>query len=207
MADFEDTQWVGTGRLIIANPLLPDANFDRTVVLLLAHSDEGALGLVLNRPSEMRLSSALPQWEGLAASPSLVFMGGPVQHQAVICLARAAEPAGGSRQGVGGTTGISAPETFTGWRAVTPEVGTLDLDLDPAVVGGRVREVRIFAGYSGWGPGQLEGEIAAGAWWVVDPQPDDGFTAEPELLWKRVLRRQAGRLPLVAAYPADPNMN
>jgi putative transcriptional regulator len=215
MADPDDVQWLEAGRLLVANPLLPDANFDRTVVLLLAYTDEGALGLVLNRPSQMGLAQSLPQWEDLAASPARVFIGGPVQHQAVICLARTSAPVGDTSpeklaEGLGGSAGRSgspSPDTFSGWRAVTPEVGTLDLDVDPAGLGSRFREVRIFAGYSGWAAGQLEGEIAGGAWWVVDAQPEDAFSPEPDLLWKKVLRRQPGPLALVAAYPADPTMN
>jgi putative transcriptional regulator len=215
MADPHDVLWLQAGRLLVANPLLPDTNFDRTVVLLLAYTDEGALGLVLNRPSEMVLAQSLPQWEDLAASPARVFIGGPVQHQAVICLARTSAPAGDGHAGkvvdgleaAAGLSASSPGEAFAGWRAVTPEVGTLDLDLDPAGLGSRFREVRIFAGYAGWAAGQLEGEITAGAWWVVDPQPEDAFSPDPDLLWKKVLRRQAGALALVAAYPADPTMN
>jgi putative transcriptional regulator len=90
---------------------------------------------------------------------------------------------------------------------VTPDVGTLDLDLDPDGLQSAFSRVRIFAGYAGWGSGQLEGEIAAGAWWVVDAQPDDVFSEAPEGLWVRVLRRQKGSLALVAAYPPDPALN
>jgi putative transcriptional regulator len=177
------------GRLLVANPLLPDPNFDRTVVLLLACTDDGALGLVLNRPSNTDLASPLPQWLRLAADPAVVFVGGPVQHQAVICLARAPGEAPG------------------GWQAVTSEVGTLDLEADPTGFGAHISSVRVFAGYAGWAAGQLEGEIAAGAWWVVEAEPGDPFADEPEQLWKRVLRRQPGSLALVSAYPDDPDMN
>jgi putative transcriptional regulator len=182
------------GRLLVANPLLPDPNFDRTVVLLLAYSPEGALGLVLNRPSETRLAGPLPRWEPLAASPPVVFVGGPVQHQAVICLARAF-----SRAGPG--------EPPDGWTAVLPEVGTLDLDLDPEGLRTAFSQVRVFAGYAGWSPGQLEAEITAGAWWILDSAPEDPFCDEPDVLWKRVVRRQGGSLVLVASYPDDPRLN
>lgn len=179
------------GRLLVANPLLPDPNFDRTVVLLLAHSGEGALGLVLNRPSQMDVAEPLPQWEHLAAEPAVLFLGGPVQHQAVICLA----------------SNLTRPVeegTEEGWKEVAPGVATLDLDQDPDSVAGRVRQVRLFAGYAGWSAGQLEGEIAAGAWWVVDAEPGDVFTVEPADLWKRVLRRQPHPLAFVSWYPDDP---
>lgn len=190
MADGLGIELLAPGRLLVANPLLPDPNFDRTVVMLLAYGEDGALGLVLNRPSETSLAAPLPAWEQLAAEPAVLFVGGPVQHQAVICLARAPVEA-----------------TADGWKAVTAELGTVDLEMDPNDLEDRFSQVRVFAGYAGWGAGQLEAEIAAGAWWVVDARPDDPFSEDPEDLWKRVLRRQRGRLALVAFYPDDPNMN
>ena len=183
-------EYLAPGRLLVANPLLPDPNFDRTVVLLLAHGEDGALGLVLNRPSETRLAAPLPAWEDLAASPAVLFVGGPVQLQAVICLARA-----------------PAQTTSEGWKPVTEDVGTVDLEMDPALLRAGFSHVRVFAGYAGWGSGQLEAEIAAEAWWVVDAAPEDPFSETPDELWKRVLRRQRGRLALVASYPDDPSMN
>ena len=184
------------GRLLVANPLLPDPNFDRTVVLLLATNEEGALGLVLNRPSHMDVSEPLPQWEHLAAEPAVLFLGGPVQHQAVICLARNVTAAGLATA----LEGDGEDE----WKEVAPGVGTLDLDRDPDEVEGRVRQVRMFAGYAGWGAGQLESEIEAGAWWVVDAEPGDAFTLDPSRLWKQVLRRQPLPLAYVSYYPDDP---
>ncbi|HET6914569.1 MAG TPA: YqgE/AlgH family protein [Acidimicrobiales bacterium] len=190
-----EVEFVQAGRLLVANPLLPDPNFDRTVVFLIAYNDDdGAVGLVLNRPSETMVAAPLPRWQHMAASPPVIFVGGPVQHDAVICLARpfghpaAAEPPGE-------------------WKAVTSDVGTLDLDMDPDGLHSSLSQVRLFAGYAGWAPGQLEGEIAAGAWWVVDAQPDDAFCDDPDRLWKAVLRRQRGPLALVASYPDDPAWN
>lgn len=182
------------GRLLVASPLLPDPNFDRTVVLVIAYGDEGALGLVLNRPSQMKVAEPLPRWQHLAAEPAVLFLGGPVQHQAVICLARHIDP--------GQTAGQPGP-----YRLVTPGVGTLDLDGDPSEVSGRVSRIRMFAGYAGWSPGQLEGEIEAGAWWIVDARPDDPFSEDPEQLWKAVLRRQRPPLTFVAYFPDDPTEN
>lgn len=196
MPDHPALQILRAGRLLVANPLLPDPNFDRTVVLLLAYNDEGALGLVLNRPSQMDVSDPLPQWGHLAASPAVLFLGGPVQHQAVICLARSAA-AGPDR------SSALSPD----WKEVTPEVSTLDLDVDPTSVEDRVRQVRLFAGYAGWAAGQLEGEIQAGAWWVVDAEPTDPFVDDPHLLWKDVLRRQRFPLKYVSWYPDDPAHN
>ena len=186
------------GRLLVANPLLPDPNFDRTVVLLLATSEDGALGLVLNRPSHMDVGEPLPQWEHLAAEPAVLFLGGPVQHQAVICLARNLQATGVPEEG---TAGRDEEEE---WKEVAPGIGTLDLDQDPDDVVDRVRQVRMFAGYAGWGAGQLESELEAGAWWVVDAEPGDAFTLEPGQLWKQVLRRQPFPLAYVSYYPDDP---
>lgn len=194
MDDRPDLEYLSAGRLLVANPRLPDPNFDRTVVLLLAYAESGALGVVLNRPSETLVAAPLPRWERLAASPAVVFIGGPVQEQAVICLARAQ-----------GHPAATVPPG--GWSAVMPEVGTLDLELDPEGLHTAFSQVRVFAGYAGWGPGQLEGEIGAGAWWVLDAAPADAFSDEPDELWKLVLRRQGGSLALVASYPADPMMN
>jgi putative transcriptional regulator len=194
MDDPTGLQLLGAGRLLVANPRLPDQNFDRTVVLLLAYGEAGALGVVLNRPSETLVAAPLPRWERLAAAPAVVFVGGPVEHQAVICLARAL-----------GHPAATVPPG--GWSAVMPEVGTLDLELDPDGLHTSFSQVRVFAGYAGWGAGQLEGEIAAGAWWVVDAAAEDAFSDQPDELWKRVLRRQSGSLALVASYPADPMFN
>jgi putative transcriptional regulator len=183
------------GRLLVANPGLPDPNFDRTVVLILAHEDEGALGLVLNRPTEMDVDSPLPRWEHLAADPRVVFVGGPVSPGAAICLARVP------------VAGVFDPDVTEGWAPVTGELGTLDLEKDPEDLDISVEEIRVFAGYAGWGAGQLEEEIEAGAWFVLSAEPGDIMSCEPEMLWKRVLRRQGGDLAIIAAFPPDPNLN
>ena len=190
-----ELEFVQRGCLLVANPLLPDRNFDRTVVFLIAYAeDDGAIGVVLNRPSETAVAAPLPRWVHMAASPPVIFVGGPVQHEAVICLARSmTHPAAANPPGA--------------WRPVTPDIGTLDLDMDPDALHDSLSEVRLFAGYAGWAPGQLEAEIDAGAWWVVEAEPDDAFCDDPEQLWKSVLRRQAGSLALVASYPDDPALN
>ena len=193
MGDGLTPEVIRPGRLLVANPLLPDPNFDRTVVLVLAYGEEGALGVVLNRPSDTEVGVPLAPWEQLAAAPAVLFVGGPVQHQAVICLAR--------------PDGAAAPAPLEGFKPVSPEVGTLDLDLDPGLVGAAFRQVRIFAGYAGWSAGQLEGEIDAGAWWVVDAEAGDPFSEDPQDLWKLVLRRQPPPLAFVAYFPDDPADN
>lgn len=184
------------GKLLVANPRLADPNFDRSVVLVLAHTDDGALGVILNRPSDTELLDPLPRWSVLADFPSLVFEGGPVSHDSVICLARVPAPAMfESRVG---------PD---GWRHVTGDVGTLDLDLDPDLIGGVVGSLRVFAGYAGWASGQLEEEVLAGGWWVLDAEPGDPFCDSPGELWHDVLRRQPGDLRMVATYPPELERN
>lgn len=182
------------GKLLVANPALVDPNFERTVVLVLAHSDAGSFGVVLNRPSETDLDSKLPQWLDLAAAPQVVFVGGPVNRRAAICLARCAE------------AGSGADET-EGWAPLSGDVGTLDLEMDPALAAVTVTQLRVFVGYAGWEGGQLENEIDVGAWWVLAAEPGDIFSGQPDQLWKRVLRRQGGELALVSSYPEDPSLN
>lgn len=180
------------GRLLVASPVLDDPNFARTVVLLLEHTEDGALGLVLNRPSAASVSDALPHWREHAAEPAYVFLGGPVEPQAAICLAATA-----------------AGEAPPGWRALHSgdlTLGVLDLGTDPTQVGDRLR-LRVFAGYAGWSADQLETEISMGGWYVVDAAPSDTLSPAPADLWRDVLRRQGGNLALVSTFPTDPRLN
>ena len=178
------------GRLLVATPLLTDPNFARTVVQLVQHSDEdGALGVVVNRPSETPLGDVLPGWALLAPDPAVVFLGGPVQESAAICLGRLAP-------GELDESCVAVPGA--------PWLGTLDLDAEAAEP---VQAVRVFAGYAGWSPGQLEAEVEEGAWWVLDALPSDCFTSAPDCLWATVLRRQGMPLALVASYPPDVSLN
>ena len=182
------TSW--SGRLLVATPALTDPSFSRTVVQLVQHSEEdGALGVVVNRPSETPLGDVLPGWALLAPEPVVVFVGGPVQESAAICLAR-----------------LSAPEPSESVVVVpgAPWLGTLDLDVDAADA---VQEVRVFAGYAGWSPGQLEAEVEEGSWWVLDALPGDCFATDPGRLWAAVVRRQGLPLALAASYPPDPTLN
>jgi putative transcriptional regulator len=183
-----------TGRLLVASPALPDPNFDRTVVLMLAHGEEGAAGVVLNRPSAMGVGEPLPKWERLAADPAVVFVGGPVAPGGAICLARAPEP-----------PPVNGEEA--GWTRLLGDLGTLDLERDPDDVAAGIEAIRVFAGYAGWAAGQLEREISAGAWFVLPARDGDAMSDDPTGLWKRVLRRAGGRLALVASYPSDPELN
>ena len=179
-----------TGRLLVATPLLEDPNFWRAVVLVCAHSQDGAFGVILNRPLDERVGAQLPHWEAHAAAPRVLFSGGPVDSKRVIALAR-------------DRTGGGAP----GWAPVTPEVGLLDLDLEPADLPPAIEAVRLFAGYAGWGGGQLEQEIGRDSWFVVDPVGGDAFSREPRDLWRVVLRRQPSPLAIYSTFPADTARN
>lgn len=179
------------GRLLVAGPPLEDPNFRRTVVFMIEHNDDGALGVVLNRPSPIDIADALPQWVGLAAAPPAVFIGGPVEQGAVLGLGRLVDDA--------------APEGLT---PVHAGIGVLDLEADPARLLGDVGGVRLFTGYAGWGPGQLEAELAMGGWFVVDAEPTDVTTTAPDDLWRAVLRRQPDEdLALLALFPDDLSAN
>jgi putative transcriptional regulator len=185
------------GKLLVANPRLGDPNFERTVVLLLAHGEEGAVGVVLNRPSDLPVAARLPGWAELATPPAVFHSGGPVGPSSAICLARVTDPAA-----LGGDPGGEA-----GWSPLWSGLGTVDLDTDPDRLAPALGALRIFTGYAGWGPGQLEGEIRAGGWWLLGARGEDPFSPDPEGLWKKILRRQSGELALVAAYPGDPADN
>lgn len=163
------------GKLLISSPSMSDLNFDRTVVYVLEHHGEGALGLVLNRPAPIDLTEALPLWAPLAVDPPVLFIGGPVSPGGALALARA-----------------RADEVPEGFTPVLGAVGLLDLEVDPRSLSGRLDALRIFSGYSGWGPGQLDRELDGGAWFVIDAEPEDPFTASPDGLWAAALKREQG---------------
>jgi putative transcriptional regulator len=172
------------GRLLVAAQGLVDPNFARTVVLLLEHDDDGAFGLVLNRPGALPLTEALAPWAAQAAQPPVIFTGGPVQSDGVLALGRTREPAD------------AAPHL--------PGVEVVDLGGDPALAAARYRGIRLFAGYAGWGGEQLEAEVAAGGWYLVDAHPTDVLTSDPDGLWRFVLARQGG---LFLTITEDPSLN
>lgn len=179
------------GRLLVATPPLVDPNFDRTVVLMLEHGDTGALGIVLNRPSEAALDDVLPEWRLFASPPEVVFAGGPVQPDAVIALARAEEN----------------HDDAAGWVPILDDLGTIDLGVDPLDLAIPIERLRVFVGYAGWSAGQLEAELDQQAWFVVDLEPDDPFAPAPADLWQQVVRRQRGRVAMFAHYPEDATAN
>lgn len=176
-------------RLLVSVPATGDDNFDRTVVYVIDHDDAGAIGVVLNRPAELSVPEVLDlgvPW----ASPGVVFGGGPVSPEALILLGR---------------RGLDSE-----MRGVAPVGGAVAVVAADAVERGEVEGVdllRAYAGYAGWAPRQLDAELGAGVWVVLDALPDDVFCAEPDDLWRAVLARQGGRLAAIARYPTDPNLN
>ena len=176
------------GNLLIASPVLFDPDFRRTVVLVGEHGEEGALGIVLNRPSETTVSEAAPELQDLVEPDALVYVGGPVEPGAVVVLAEF-EDAGEAA------------------ALVLDDVGFLRAGAELDELGAVTRRARVFAGYAGWGPGQLEGELEAEDWILEPPAPDDIFGAGADDLWGDVLRRKGGQFALVARMPLDPSVN
>lgn len=180
------------GKLLVASPKLTDPNFARAVVLICTHDENGAFGLVLNRPlPEARVSEHLPAWIEHVAEPPVVFQGGPVET----------------------TTGLGlgychSPPHAPGWTPVFGNIGLVDLSNPPGSDNAaELERARVFAGYSGWAGGQLEGELSEDGWFVLPPLEDDPFTPDPGALWRDVLRRQGGKLAFFAFFPEDPSQN
>lgn len=179
-----------TGRLLVSVPDLADDNFDRTVVFMVEHDERGALGLVLNRPSETAVLEFLPAVADAVVSPRVFFMGGPVSVGGLMALGR--RSLGAELENAVSVTGpivLIDPHAF------------VNGDVDG------VEAVRLFTGYSGWGPGQLDGELEIGVWHVVDAMTDDVLCADPQQLWRTVMKRQGGRMASQALYPEDLSAN
>jgi putative transcriptional regulator len=176
------------GQLLIAGPTLLDPNFSRTVVLIGAHSDEGAMGVVLNRPTETAVAEAAPVLSELVDGDEPVFAGGPVQPQGVIVLAEFED----------------ASEAAA---LVLDDVGFLAAGQEDVVPPSGTRRARVFAGHAGWGPGQLDAELERDDWLVEPAEIEDVFEPDPSGLWGEVLERKGGRYALLARMPLDPRMN
>ena len=173
------------GSLLIAAPQLLDPNFRRTVVLVADHGEEGAMGVILNRPSGMTVADAAPDLEPLVGPESPIFAGGPVQPTSGVVLAEVAE----------------ADEPVFGDVVLVPGLGELADVIDGA------GSVRVFAGYAGWGPGQLDDELAREDWIVEPARASDVFSEDSEALWGSVLERKGGQYALLARMPDDPSLN
>ncbi|MGO9903991.1 MAG: YqgE/AlgH family protein [Solirubrobacteraceae bacterium] len=176
------------GQLLIAGPTLADPNFWRTVVLVVDHNPEGALGLVLNRPSETKIGDAVPELRELIDPDADVLVGGPVQKSAVIVLAEFVDPSEAALIAFG-------------------DIGVLGNVLNRDLPESGIREARAFAGHAGWGPGQLDDELERGDWILEPARRSDAFSERPDSLWPAVLTRKGGSYALVARMPSDPSVN
>ncbi|MEA2427331.1 MAG: putative transcriptional regulator [Thermoleophilaceae bacterium] len=176
------------GKLLVASPSLLDPNFRRTVVLIAEHSEDGALGVILNRESELEVEEAAPTLASLVEPGAHVHAGGPVQPTAVVIMAEFEDSGAAATMVVGDVGFVAADAEFD--------------SLDTAV--GRTR---IFAGLAGWAPGQLEAEIERDDWILEPALPDDVFHDDADGLWGAVLERKGGEFALVARMPDDPSMN
>ena len=178
-------------------PALTDPTFAGTVVFVLDHSDNGTLGVVLGRPSQVEIRDVLPGWCDLAVAPGVFHVGGPCETDTALCLAicpPAASPA--------------VVEDDSPLRRVAGPVYLVDLDSDPAELQEELSGLRVFAGYAGWSPGQLAVEVAEGAWACVPGRPDDVLSqASGPDLWRAVMGRQTGRFAVLSTAPADPSVN
>jgi putative AlgH/UPF0301 family transcriptional regulator len=185
---------VRPGSLLVAMPSLTDPTFTGAVVYVLDHAETGTIGVVLGRPSEVRIGDVLPGWSELAVEPAAFHVGGPCETDTALCLA--------TRSGGGPLDAAS------GLRQVAGAVHLVDLDSDPELLHGEIEGLRVFAGYAGWSAGQLAAELAEGAWACVAGSSGDllAAAAGPEL-WRSVLRRQTGRLAVLSTAPADPSAN
>jgi putative transcriptional regulator len=175
------------GKLLIASPSLVDPNFARTVVLVTEHTEDGAMGVVLNRPSETAVDQVAPELSPVVDGEP-VFIGGPVQPQALVVLAEFAD-------------------TEAAAWIVVDDIGFVAAATEGDRLEEAVRRGRVYAGYSGWGAGQLEGELAEEAWIVEPPLAAELFAVEPAELWQDVLARKGGQFALIARMPDDPSLN
>ncbi|MCU1392724.1 MAG: hypothetical protein JWM34_1152 [Ilumatobacteraceae bacterium] len=180
------------GSLLVAVPLLDEPTFHRTVIYMLQHSDDGALGLVINRPTDEDDLPGLGPWLMEMSQPQVVFEGGPVQANTLIGIA-AVDAAG--------------DEPVEGFVELDRGLGTVDLGQMPTDITDGLQDFRLFRGYAGWGPGQLDGELDEGSWLVVRADPADIFCPHPQGLWRNVLRRSGGRTALLADAPDDLSWN
>jgi len=176
------------GQLLLASPALFDPNFRRAVVLVTEHTEEGAAGLVLNRPSETAVADAVPDLLPLVSEEERVYVGGPVQESAVLVLAEFEDPEEAA-------------------LLVVDDIGFLPGDGDFDLLAGATRRVRVFAGYAGWGPGQLEAELEESSWIVGSSPAPELFPELEDDLWARILRDKGGVYRVVALMPEDPSVN
>ncbi|MDP9376044.1 MAG: YqgE/AlgH family protein [Actinomycetota bacterium] len=178
------------GKLLLSAPNLFDPNFRRTVLLIAEHTDDGAMGVVLNRPAEVTVGEAVPDLAWLTVSgEDPIYAGGPVATDSVVILAEFEQP------------GLAA-------ALILKDVGFVPAETDdPDELASGVRRSRVFAGHAGWGPGQLDAELDENSWIVEPALPEDVFADDPDALWAAVMRRKGREFRLLANMPLDPSLN
>ena len=181
------------GSLLVAAPDMPDPNFRRSIIYLIEHDHGGSLGVVISRRSETDVETVLPPWADLCAAPGVFYIGGPVKPDAGIALAVL-------------SAGVDVADD-PGLQQIEGRVHVVDLDSDPERLRGRVDGMRVFVGYTGWAPGQLQGELDRGDWYVAPSLPSDLLAPAREDVWGTVLRRQEMPLPLYATYVGEGELN
>jgi putative transcriptional regulator len=163
---------LGEGKILVADRKLKDPHFAQTVVLIVTYNGQGTVGLVLNRPSDVPISELLSGVKDARSRKDSAFTGGPVEPMSVLALLR-------TREGPKGAQHVAADI----WAI-------LDQDLLGEALSKHAssEELRFYVGYAGWGPGQLEAEMDAGAWRVIRGGADTVFATKPDSLWNRVMR-------------------
>lgn len=184
------TEPPAAGRLLVAAPELKDPSFAGAVVLLLDHDEDGSLGVIVNRPTAVVVSSVLPAWTPSVSAPEVLFEGGPVSRDSALAVAR-----------------VLGDDDPVGFRRIVADLGIIDLDTPVDVMADAIGDLRIFAGYAGWGAGQLAGELEEGSWYVVDALSRDVFGPDVSRLRQAVLRRQPGELAWLSTRPENPSQN
>lgn len=191
MNPFPSARAVAAGDLLISSVELSDGVFAQSTVVLLDADESGALGVIVNKLSDTPLDRVLPSWVSATTSPQVLFAGGPVSTEGAICLAALSDES----------------EEPPGWRRVFSTIGLLHLDTPIEIVTGAYRDIRIFAGYTGWGPQQLDAEVDRGSWHVTRARYSDVFSDDPAQLWRRALRRLPAPESYFSTWTADPDAN
>lgn len=182
-----------TGKLLVATPQVVGAEFAESVILLLHHDPNGAHGIILNKTLDAPVSAVLADWQDHVSEPGVLFSGGPVGTDTAVGLVH--------------MPGIMSTDEELGLHMILGAVGLVDLDMPPEVIAAQLAGMRVFIGYAGWGPEQLEGELARADWVIADFEPADAFTADPEGLWQQVLRRQHSAVSFLVTYPEETLLN
>ncbi len=178
------------GDLLISEPFLPDPNFERTVIYICEHNEEGSFGFVLNRPSELKFDDIIAEVEDFDMT---MYIGGPVQHDTLHFIHRASDII---------DDGVIIKENLC-WGGNFEQLKAL---INTKQI--NEKDFRFFIGYSGWGAGQLQEELDANSWIVLPNATEKQiFDIPPDQLWRTILKDMGGRFKMYSNYPSDPRLN